>query len=100
MVISLTKMIVEIGVLETAVKKPAMPTTTKAPGSVTTVGMMPWNIFPTAPPMAPPMTTEGPKTPPLPPDPMEKEVVSTFPSARETKKGTVSSLLIAIWAKP
>ena len=32
MVISLTKMMVEMGVLETAVKKPAMPTTTKAPG--------------------------------------------------------------------
>jgi len=29
--------------------------------------------------MAPPMTTEGPKTPPDPPEPMEKEVVKIFP---------------------
>jgi hypothetical protein len=31
--------------------------------------------------MAPPITTDGPKTPPLPPEPMEKEVVSIFPIA-------------------
>ena len=31
---------VEIGVFETAVKKPAIPTTTNAPGSVTTLGMI------------------------------------------------------------
>ena len=34
------KIMVEIGVFETAVKKPAMPTITKAPGSVTTPGMI------------------------------------------------------------
>jgi hypothetical protein len=32
------KMMVEIGVLDTAAKKPAMPTITKEPGWVTTEG--------------------------------------------------------------
>jgi len=40
--------------------------------------------------MAPPITMEGPNTPPLPPEPMVKEVVTTLPIASASRKGTVS----------
>jgi hypothetical protein len=50
--------------------------------------------------MAPPMTMEGPKTPPLPPDPMEKEVVNIFPKDRRIKVETAISLKIAFWIYP
>ena len=39
MVISLIKIIVEIGVLDAAAKKPAIPTMTNEPGLVTTEGI-------------------------------------------------------------
>jgi hypothetical protein len=46
------------------------------------------------------MTIDGPNTPPLPPDPIENDVVNIFPMARKNKKGMVSSLSSAFWANP
>ena len=86
--------------LETAVKNPAIPTITNEPGFITMPGIAMWNILPITPPIAPPITMEGPKTPPLPPEPMENDVVIIFPKARHKRKGMVNSLKIAFCAKP
>ena len=72
---------VEIGVLAAAAKNPAMPTITKLAGFGTKAGQSPWKASPTAPPPHPPMTIEGPKTPPEPPLPIVRLVVRILPSA-------------------
>lgn len=85
MVISLTKIIVEIGAFDTAEKKPAIPSMAMAWGDTIISGMRLLKNIPTAPPKHPPITTEGPKTPPDPPEPMLKEVVRILPNATPIK---------------
>ena len=80
-VISLTMTSVENGVLAAAAKKPAMPTMTKVAGCGTSAGQSQWRRIPSAPPPQPPMTIDGPKTPPEPPLPMVRPVVRILPRA-------------------
>ena len=62
-------MIVEIGARAMPAKKPAIPTTANASGSVNTYGHRYCKVRPTAAPVHPPITTDGPNTPPEPPEP-------------------------------
>src|SRR3990170_4532847 len=74
----------ETGVLATPAKKPPIPTSTNEPGFTTHPGATWWPRKPNAPPSIAPMKTDGPKTPPLPPDPMVQEVPRIFRKARRS----------------
>ena len=64
-----------------AAKKPAMPTMTKLAGCGTEpCGKTRWSRMPSAPPPQPPITIDGPNTPPEPPLPMVRPVVRILPS--------------------
>jgi hypothetical protein len=58
-----------------------MPTSTKADGLVTTPGNSSCRVRPKAPPMKPPMNSDGANTPPLPPDDTVSEVASILANA-------------------
>ena len=87
-------MSVEKGVLAAAAKKPAMPMITKVAGWGTSDGHQLCKSSPKAPPPQPPMTIDGPNTPPEPPLPMVRPVVRILPSAiaRSTQALTAVSL--------
>jgi hypothetical protein len=91
---------VEKGVLAAAAKKPAMPTTTNAAGWGTRPGQaVPKNqlrTMPRAPPPQPPMTIDGPNTPPEPPLPMVSPVVRILPKA--THSSTRAKNTLGCWA--
>ncbi len=73
--------IVEKGVFAAAAKKPAIPTTANALGSGANLGQIEWIANPRAPPALAPITIEGPNTPPEPPEPIVRLVVSILPIA-------------------
>ena len=83
-------MSVENGVFAAAAKKPAMPTTTKLAGCGTSQGERWCKQIPKAPPPQPPMTIDGPKTPPEPPLPMVRPVVKILPKAMANRTSAVA----------
>src|SRR6185437_9911255 len=85
---------VEIGVLATPAKKPAIPTNVNGPTSGTTPGNHSWNNVPTEAPRQPPITIDGPNTPPDPPEPIVSAVESILPKA--TNASTASAGPIAL----
>ena len=72
---------VENGVLAAAAKNPAVPSRTNAAGGGAQVGPSGWRISPSAPPPHPPIKSAGPNTPPDPPLPTVRLVVTNFPTA-------------------
>ena len=91
-VISLTMTIVENGVFAAAAKKPPMPTITKAAGFGTREGAYRCRMMPSAPPPQPPITIDGPKTPPEPPLPIVRLVVAIFPRAMAIRIAAVPAV--------
>ncbi len=89
-VISLTIIKVENGVFAAAAKKPAMPTSANAAGLSCSPGNIRPSTMPSAPPPQPPMTIEGPNTPPEPPLPIVKLVVRIFPNAIASSAAAVT----------
>ncbi len=87
---------VEKGVFAAAAKKPAMPTMTKLAGCGTSQGQKLWKTIPSAPPPQPPMTIEGPKTPPEPPLAMVKLVVRILPRAIASRMPAVGKTAVAL----
>ena len=81
-VISQTITIEVSGVFDTPAKNPPMPTSANAAGSICPAGKQVARNWPTAPPSIPPMKTDGPKTPPLPPELIVRPVATIFSSAR------------------
>ncbi len=92
-VISLTITIEVSGVLETPAKKPPIPTSTKAAGSICAWGTQDARNCPQAPPSMPPMSIDGPNTPPLPPELIVRPVATILRTAR------VSSSPIPMWGR-
>jgi len=80
-VISLTITSDEIGVLAIPAKKPGHAHDDERGGLLHIWGNQEWSRDPTAPPVHPPITIEGPNTPALPPDPIVDDVVRILPSA-------------------
>src|SRR5581483_1166731 len=80
---------VENGVLAAAAKNPAMPTTANAAGCGANAGHRWFSPSPTAPPAHPPITIDGPNTPPDPPDPIVSPVVRILPT--DTARSTPAS---------
>src|SRR4051812_13319419 len=81
-------MIVEIGACAAPAKKPAMPTMAKICGCGTSCGHMLCSSNPTAAPVQPPITIEGPNTPPDPPELIVREVVKILTSANDDNSHT------------
>ena len=85
------------GVLETPAKKPPIPTRTKAatnaPGLAAAPGTQGSRNWPQAPPSMPPMSIDGPNTPPLPPELIVSPVATILRTAR------VKSVHIAMWGR-
>jgi len=73
---------VERGALAIPAKKPAIPTTTYAPGSGAMAGRSMFRASPIKPPTDAPITMDGPKIPALPPLPMLKDVVRILANIR------------------
>jgi len=93
-------MIEAIGTLATPAKNPPMPTRTKALGWMTQPGASLCPRKPKAPPSMAPMNTDGPKTPPLPPELMVQEVAAIL---RKTRRSIVPQKIFpssAIWTQP
>jgi len=93
---------VESGARAQPEKKPAMPTTAKACGCRTSSGHHSWKICPMAEPRQPPITIEGPNTPPEPPELIVRLVVRIFSRATVTSRGTATLTLLPrlFWSVP
>ena len=84
-----------------------MPTITKLAGWAHNSGQMWCSTMPNAPPPQPPMTIEGPNTPPEPPLPIVKAVVKILPiaianstAARPRLASPLGGTFIASWRAP
>src|ERR1041385_7432144 len=81
-----------------------MPTIVNGPPAGSIPGNHASNTVPTVAPRQPPMTIDGPNTPPEPPEPIVSDVVSILPIATKPRTASGGPIelhsLTALWSVP
>ena len=95
-VISLTMRMTAIGTRPTPANSAIIPTITRGPGTGIIPGATEFSTTQNAAPTNPPTTSEGAKTPALPPEPTVREVamiLNSITSSRTARIGSVKNLV-------